>query len=356
MSDNNQELDLTGWTCPAPLRHYPTVVLGHGSGGKMTNDLIEHLFAPVLKNDLLDQFGDSTHFELPAGARLAISTDSFVINPLFFPGGNIGELAINGTVNDVAMSGAQPLHLTAGFILEEGLPMDDLGRIVNSFGSAAQKAGVQVIAADTKVVNKGHGDGLYINTTGVGVIPEGVNITANRAQPGDVILVSGTMGDHGIAIMSVREGLTFESVIQSDSAPLNSLVDTMLNVTKDIHCLRDATRGGLAAVLNELASASQVGMVIHEADVPIDLAVSSACEMLGLDPFYVANEGKLVAIVPRAHADAMLEAMRSTPEGKNATIIGEVVAEHPRMVVAKTRIGAKRVVDLPAGELLPRIC
>lgn len=356
MSNDNQELDLTGWICPAPLRHYPTVVLGHGSGGKMTNDLIEHLFAPVLKNDLLDQFGDSTNFELPVGARLAISTDSFVINPLFFPGGDIGELAINGTVNDVAMSGAQPLHLTVGFILEEGLPMDDLGRIVNSFGNAAQKAGVQVIAADTKVVNKGHGDGLYINTTGVGVIPDGVNIAANRAQPGDVILISGTVGDHGIAIMSVREGLTFESVIQSDTAPLNSLVDVMLKVTNDIHCLRDATRGGLAAVLNELASASQVGMVIQEADVPIDLAVSSACEMLGLDPFYVANEGKLVAVVPRAHADAMLQAMRNTPEGTNAAIIGEVIEEHPGMVVAQTRIGAKRVVDLPAGELLPRIC
>ena len=285
-----------------------------------------------------------------------MSTDSFVINPLFFPGGNIGELAINGTVNDIAMSGAQPRFLSAGFILEEGLPMEDLGRIVTSFGQAAKAAGVQIIAADTKVVNKGHGDGLYINTTGIGVVPEGVNIAADRAQPGDVIIVSGTMADHGIAIMSVREGLTFESVIKSDTAPLNGMVRAILDITPDIHCLRDATRGGLAAVLNELASASQVGMQFDETSVPVDPAVHSACEMFGLDPFYVANEGKLVVVVPPQHADAVLAAIRQSPYGANAAIIGQVVDDHPGMVVARTRIGAQRVVDLPTGELLPRIC
>jgi hydrogenase expression/formation protein HypE len=355
-SNPQEPLNLDGWVCPPPLRHYPTVVLGHGSGGKMTNDLIQHLFAPILQNDLLDQYGDSTLFELVGQGRLAISTDSFVINPLFFPGGSIGELAINGTVNDIAMSGATPLHLTAGFILEEGLPMDDLGRIISDFGRAANQANVRVIAADTKVVNKGHGDGLYINTTGIGIVPPQVHIAADRARPGDVILVSGTIGDHGMAIMSVREGLAFDSVIQSDTAPLVEMVQAMLAVTPEIHCLRDATRGGLAAVLNELAAASGVGMEFDEAAVPVNPPVASACEMLGLDPFYVANEGKLVAVVPREHADAILEAMRLSPSGENATIIGEVVAEHPGIVTARTRIGARRVVDLPAGELLPRIC
>lgn len=351
-----EPLDIMGWTCPAPLRHYPTVVLGHGSGGKMSADLIAHLFAPIIGNDLLEQFGDSTLFELASKGRLAMSTDSFVINPLFFPGGSIGELAIYGTVNDVAMSGATPLYLTAGFILEEGLPMDDLGRIVTDFGRAAAETDVRVIAADTKVVNKGHGDGLYINTTGIGLVPEGVHIAADRARPGDVILLSGSVGDHGMAIMSVREGLSFESVIESDTAPLHTMVRSILDVTTDVHCLRDATRGGLAAVLNELATASGVGMEFGETAVPVQPAVQSACEMLGMDPFYVANEGKMVAIVPREHADAVLEAMRRDPQGANATIIGEVVESHPGVVIAKTRIGAKRVVDLPAGELLPRIC
>jgi hydrogenase expression/formation protein HypE len=352
-------INLTGWTCPAPLRRYPTVVMGHGSGGKMMADLIQHLFAPLLKNDLLDQYGDSTQFSLtngPEGSRLAVSTDSFVIHPLFFPGGCIGELAINGTVNDVAMSGATPLYLSAGFILEEGLPMDDLGRIVTAFGTAALEANVQVIAADTKVVNKGHGDGLYINTTGIGVIPADVHIAANRARPGDVILVSGTIGDHGVAIMSVREGLEFDAPIVSDTVPLHGLVAEILKVTRDVHCLRDATRGGLAAVLNELASASRAGIEFDEARVPVELAVQSACEMLGLDPLHVANEGKLVAIVPRADAEAVLQAMRRHPYGQKAAIIGEVTDEHPGIVLARTRIGARRVVDLPAGELLPRIC
>jgi hydrogenase expression/formation protein HypE len=359
MSDPQESLNLTGWVCPAPLRNYPTVVMGHGSGGKMMADLIAHLFAPLIQNDLLNQFGDSTVFDLDGAngtPRLAVSTDSFVISPLFFPGGNIGELAVNGTVNDVAMSGATPLYLSAGFILEEGLPLDDLGRIMTAFGAAAAAANVKVIAADTKVVNRGHGDGLYINTTGIGVIPAGVQIGANRARPGDAVLVSGTMGDHGVTIMSVREGLGFESEISSDTASLHGLVADMLAVTKEIHVLRDATRGGLSAVLNELATASSVGIEFEENRVPVNLAVQAACEMLGLDPLYVANEGKLVAILPAEQAEAVLAAMQAHPLGRHATIIGKVVEAHPRIVLAHTGIGATRVVDLPAGELLPRIC
>ena len=353
---DSKETNFSGWTCPIPLRNYPTIVMGHGSGGKMMSDLIGHLFAPALGNDLLDQLADSTVLPLADGSRLAFSTDSFVISPLVFPGGDIGELAVNGTVNDVAMSGAKPLFLSAGFILEEGLPMETLGQLVESFGRACRTAGVQLVTGDTKVVNKGHGDGLYINTSGIGLIPPGIQIGPDRARPGDAVLVSGTLGDHGMAIMSVREGLAFESPIVSDSAPLNGMVDAMLAVTPDIHCLRDATRGGLAAVLNELAVASKVGVTFDERKVPVQPAVQAACEMLGLDPLYVANEGKLVAFVPEAHAEAVLEAMRATPYGTHAARIGTVVAEHPGLVVARTGIGGSRVVDLPAGELLPRIC
>ena len=347
-----------GWTCPMPLQNYPTIVMGHGAGGKMMNDLIQHLFASEFNNDLLAQLGDSTALELSAdsGQRLAFSTDSFVVSPLFFPGGDIGELAVNGTVNDLAMSGAKPLFLSAGFILEEGLEMETLGRISTSMANACKQAGVQIAAGDTKVVDKGHGDGVYINTTGIGIIPEGVNIAPSNAKPGDAIIVSGTLGDHGIAIMSVREGLGFESEIKSDTAPLNGMVAEMLSVTEEIHCLRDATRGGLSAVLNELAVASNVGIEFEEEKVPVNPAVNAACEMLGLDPFYIANEGKLVAFVPEAQAKSVLAAMRSNKYGGDAAIIGHVIEEHPGMVVAKTAIGSSRVVDLPAGELLPRIC
>ena len=347
-----------GWTCPIPLKNYPTIVMGHGAGGKMMNDLIQHLFASDFHNDLLAQLGDSTALELSAfgNQRLAFSTDSFVVSPLFFPGGDIGELAINGTVNDLAMSGAKPLFLSVGFILEEGLEMGTLGRISASMAHACKQAGVQIAAGDTKVVEKGHGDGLYINTTGVGVIPAGVDIYPQNAKPGDAILVSGTVGDHGIAIMSVREGLGFESQIQSDTAPLNGLVVEMLAASKEIHCLRDATRGGLSAVLNELAAASKIGIEFEEEKVPIHPAVNAACEMLGLDPFYIANEGKLVAFVPEAQAEKILTVMQKNEYGKEAAIIGHVTEEHPGVVVAKTAIGSSRVVDLPAGELLPRIC
>lgn len=344
-----------GWSCPVPLRNYPTIVMGHGAGGKMMNDLIRHLFAAEFQNDLLGQLADATIVELN-GSRLAISTDSFVVSPLFFPGGDIGELAVNGTVNDLAMSGAKPLYLAAGFILEEGLPMETLGRISSSMARACNAAGVQIAAGDTKVVNKGHGDGVYINTCGIGSIPQGVNVAAANGRPGDMVIISGTMGDHGIAVLSVREGLRFESEIKSDTAPLNGLVNAMLDVTRDIHCLRDATRGGLAAVLNELAAASNVGIEFDETKVPLRPAVTAACEMLGLDPLFVANEGKLVAFVPERYAEQCLGAMRKHRYGAEAAIIGRVVEVHPGTVVARTSIGGSRVVDLPAGELLPRIC
>jgi hydrogenase expression/formation protein HypE len=362
-----EKLNLLGWTCPRPLQNYPTIVMGHGAGGRMMADLIEHLFAPAFDNEWLGQMGDSTVLEQTAvgGQRLAFTTDSFVVSPLFFPGGNIGELAVYGTVNDLAMRAAKPRYLSAGFILEEGLPMETLGNIVTSMAQACQKAGVKVATGDTKVVQRGHGDGIYINTSGIGIIPTGLDIGPRNARPGDAVLVSGTIGDHGIAIMSVREGLTFQTEIQSDTAPLNGLVEAMLQtfevletskVSQRIHCLRDATRGGLSAVLNELAGASKVGIEFDETKVPLRPEVNAACEMLGLDPFYVANEGKLVAIVSGEVAEQVLAAMRTHEYGRDAAIIGKVVAEHPGLVTAKTTIGGMRVVDVPAGELLPRIC
>ena len=343
-----------------PLRDYPKIVLGHGGGGKLSNELIENLFLPAFSNETLEKLSDAATLDLNGilqnGARLAYSTDSFVVNPLFFPGGNIGDLAINGTVNDVAMSGAKPLFLSAGFIIEEGFEMELLGKIVDSMSSAAIVANVRVVTGDTKVVNRGKGDGLFINTSGIGIISEGVNIAPNLAQAGDVVIVSGEIGLHGIAIMSVREGLEFDAPIFSDCAPLNNLVAEMLEVTKEIHVLRDATRGGAASVLNEIAKASKVGIVLHENNLPVPREVRSACELLGLDPLYVANEGKLICILPRVYADEMLEKMRSNEFGRKAEIIGEVVAEHAGMVVAKTGIGGTRVVDLQLGEQLPRIC
>jgi hydrogenase expression/formation protein HypE len=377
-----EKINLLGWTCPRPLQNYPTIVMGHGAGGKMMADLIEHLFAPAFDNEWLGQMGDATKFDPallgPRDSSLAFTTDSFVVSPLFFPGGNIGELAIYGTVNDLAMRGAKPLYLSAGFILEEGLPMETLGNIVTAMAAACNKAGVKVATGDTKVVQKGHGDGIYINTSGLGVIPEGVDIGPANAKPGDIVLVSGTMGDHGIAIMSVREGLTFETEIRSDTAPLYGLVEAMIAAGVEggsrpppglnphiqgwnppqptIHCLRDATRGGLAAVLNELADTSKVGIEFDERKVPIRPEVNAACEMLGLDPFYIANEGKLAAIVAEEAAEKVLAAMRDHEYGRGAAIIGRVVEEHPGLVTAKTSIGGMRVVDVPAGELLPRIC
>ncbi len=352
---------IESWTCPLPLRDYPTIVLGHGGGGKLSADLIRHLFAAEFDNPALRQMGDATVLTLderPGASplRLALSTDSFTVSPLFFPGGDIGQLAVHGTVNDLAMVGARPLWLTAGFILEEGLDMATLGRVVASMATAAQAAGVPIVAGDTKVVEKGHGDGLYINTTGLGLVPADLQIAPDRARPGDVVLVSGTIGDHGIAVLSQREGLTFETALESDTAPLSTLVEAMLEVSREIHCLRDPTRGGLASALNELATASGVGIEVEEPAVPIRPAVAAACEMLGLDPFYVANEGKLIAVLPAEAADAVLEAMRAHPLGREAARIGRVVAEHPGIVIARTGIGGSRIVDTLVGEQLPRIC
>jgi len=351
-------LDFEGWICPLPLRDYPSIVMGHGSGGKLMADLIEHLFAPQFSNELFNQMGDSAvlKFEI-CNLKFAFTTDSFVVRPLFFPGGDIGELAVNGTVNDLAMRGAKPLYLSAGFILEEGLAMDALGRIAASMARACRQAGVQLVTGDTKVVGKGQGDGVYINTSGIGLIAEGVDIGPARAQPGDVVMVSGTMGDHGVAVMSVREGLEFETAIESDTAPLWGLVEAMLAVdAKAIHVLRDPTRGGLGVTLNEIARASNVGIALDERAIPVKPAVQSACEMLGLDPLYVANEGKLIAIVAKDKAEAMLAAMRAHEHGREAAVVGRVVSEHRGLVTARTGIGGTRIVDVPAGELLPRIC
>jgi len=331
--------------------------MAHGAGGKMMNDLIRDVFATPLDNPYLRQMADSTVVQSAIrNPRFAISTDSFTVRPLFFPGGDIGSLAVHGTVNDVAMSGACPLWLTAGFILEEGLEMDVLERVVHSMAEAASASGVQIVAGDTKVVERGHGDGIYINTAGVGIVPEGVEIGPSRLRPGDIVLLSGTLGDHGIAVMSKREGLEFETELLSDSAPLNGLVEALLEAAPHIHCLRDPTRGGLAAVLNELVGTSGVGVEIEEAALPVRPAVAAACEMLGFDPLTVANEGKLVAFIPPDEAKAALAALREHPLGREAARIGVVTEEHAGMVLARTPIGGRRVVDMPLGELLPRIC
>jgi len=343
------------FTCPLPLRDYPNIVLGHGGGGQLSGELVEHLFLPQFQNDQLAHLGDSTVLEI-GGQRLAFSTDSFVVRPLFFPGGSIGELAVHGTVNDLAMSGAEPLYLSASFILEEGLPIDTLQEITARMAAAARQAGVTIVTGDTKVVEKGHGDGCYINTAGIGLVPPGIEIGPERAQPGDVVLVSGTLGDHGMAIMSAREGLQFESTIQSDSAPLGGLVREMLAVCPKIHVLRDPTRGGLAASLNEIATQSGTGFEVEETRIPVDPIVAAACEILGLDPLMVANEGKLLAIVPPDYAESLLDTMRHNPLGKQAAKIGHVTESHPRMVVAKTAIGGTRVITTQIGEQLPRIC
>lgn len=331
------------------------VDMSHGSGGRAMAQLIDELFRRHLDNPLLAQGNDQALFTPPTG-RLVLSTDGHVIAPLFFPGGDIGSLAVHGTVNDVAMAGARPLYLTASFILEEGLPLAELDRIVASMARAAADAGVLVVAGDTKVVERGKGDGCFISTTGLGVVPDGVTISGDQARPGDAILLSGPIGDHGVAIMSRRANLGFETEIESDSQPLHDLVAAMLAAVPDIHCLRDPTRGGLATTLNELALQSGVGMLIHETAIPVRPAVSAACELLGLDPLYVANEGKLVAICPAAAAQALLAAMRAHPKGQEAAIIGNVVADPHHFVQMETGLGGSRIVDWLAGEQLPRIC
>lgn len=353
--------ELEGAVCPLPLPHHERIVLGHGSGGKMSHDLIKTIFASKFSNPILDTGDDAGALILPkeftaGNVKLAISTDSHVVTPLFFPGGDIGRLAICGTVNDVSMLGATPLYLTAGFVLEEGLEMAVLCEVVESMSSAAKEANIQIIAGDTKVVQNGKADGLYINTTGIGVIPAEVEISGTRAQPGDVVILSGTIGDHGIAVLAARGELNFETTITSDVAPLNKLVAEMLAVTKEIHVLRDPTRGGLATSLNEIALQSRVGIMIHEDSIPVKPAVSAACEMLGFDPLYVANEGKLIAIVKEMDAVRLLSAMRCNPFGAEAAIIGSVVERPVSHVLLRTTFGTTRMVDMLSGEMLPRIC
>lgn len=342
-------------SCPLPLTETARVLLGHGSGGRMSADLVHRLFLPRFANPYLDRLDDQAVVEI-AGQRLAFTTDSFVVRPLFFPGGDIGRLAVNGTVNDLAMAGARPLFLSAGFILEEGLALDDLALILDSMRDACREAGVLLVTGDTKVVDKGSGDQCFINTAGLGVVEHPWLLSADQARPGDRVILSGTIGDHGMAVMSRREGLEFETEIESDTAPLHGLVAAMLAVASEARCLRDPTRGGLASTLNELALASGVGIEIDEARIPVRPAVYAACELLGLDPLYVANEGKLVAIVGPEEADAVAGRMRGHPLGADASIIGVVTEHHPKMVVMRTRIGGTRVVDLHPGEILPRIC
>jgi len=330
------------------------ILLAHGSGGKLGHDLVEKGFLPALDNPLLSKLDDSAIFE--AEGRLAFTTDSYTVTPIFFPGGDIGKLAICGTVNDLAMSGAVPSYLSLSFIIEEGFPMSDLGKIVNSIKEAAEEAGVKVVTGDTKVVNKGNVDKLFINTAGVGVVPHGVNISGSNAKPGDKLILSGPLGHHGIAVMAMREGLKFATQVESDCAPLNRLVAEMLEVSSAIHCLRDPTRGGLATTLNEFATQSGVGIIIYEDMIPVMDEVRAACEMLGFDPLHVANEGRLVAAVAPDDAEKMLKQMRQNKYGAEAAIIGEVKEEHPGKVVMRTSLGASRLVDMLVGELLPRIC
>lgn len=347
--------DFDQMSCPVPMGNYEHVLLGHGSGGKLSADLIERLFLPAFGGGTLAELEDQATVKIDGG-RLAFTTDSYVVRPLFFPGGDIGKLAVYGTVNDLAVGGAKPVFLSVAFILEEGLPMDDLRRIAASIRAACDEADIELVTGDTKVVDRGKGDQVFINTSGIGLVPEGRNLSIRNAKPGDKILVSGTIGDHGIAIMSVREGIEFETVLESDTAPLAGLTSVMLEACPAIRCMRDPTRGGVSSALNELAKASGVGVRLDEAALPIRREVHAACEMLGLDPLYVANEGKLLAVVPPDSADSLLAAMRLHPLGTNAAIIGEVVADKARMVVMKSLVGGDRVVTMLNGEQLPRIC
>jgi hydrogenase expression/formation protein HypE len=342
-------------SCPTPLAAGEHVQLGHGSGGKLSADLVRDVFLAAFHNPVLARMDDQAIVTVN-GTRLAFTTDSFVVKPLFFPGGDIGSLAVHGTVNDLAMGGAQPLFLSAAFIIEEGFSLPELRRVVESLRRAAAGAGVQVVTGDTKVVEKGSGDGLFINTSGLGVVANGVTLSGDQARPGDRVLLSGPIGDHGIAILAQREGFEFESTIESDSAPLHTLVAAMLAASREIRCLRDPTRGGVSSTLNEFAAQAGVGIEVDERAIPVHDAVKGACELLGLDPLYVANEGKLVAIVAPAAADRVLAAMRRHPLGEEAQIIGSVTADHPRLVTMRTLVGPARVVQMLAGDQLPRIC
>lgn len=340
--------------CPVPTFDHDRVLLGHGSGGRLTADLIGKLFLPAFGGNTLARLEDSAVIE--GGSHLAFTTDSFVVRPVFFPGGDIGRLAVCGTVNDLAVSGAIPRYVSAAFILEEGLPLADLKRIAESMRAACAEAGVELVAGDTKVVDRGKGDLVFITTSGIGVVPSGRELSIRNARPGDCILLSGTIGDHGIAIVSLREGLEFETALESDVAPLAGLTEALLTACPSIRCMRDPTRGGIAGVLNELAVASRVEVRITESLLPVKPGVRAACEMLGLDPLYVANEGKLIAVVPPEYADRALEVARAHPLGRDAALIGTVTDGHPGLVTIRSLIGGERVVPLLAGEQLPRIC
>jgi hydrogenase expression/formation protein HypE len=348
--------------CPLPRSQYDRILLGHGSGGLLTAELIQRLFLPAFDNEVLAALEDQAVVRLGGsdngvkGCRIAFTTDSFVVRPIFFPGGDIGRLAVHGTINDLAVGGARPLFLSAAFILEEGLALADLKRIVASMRAACDEAGVALVTGDTKVVDRGKGDQVFITTSGIGLVPEGLALSIRSARPGDRILVSGTIGDHGIAILSVREGIEFETVLESDSASLADLTRGLLEACPSIRCMRDPTRGGLSSALNELAAASRVGVELQESAIPLRSEVRGACEMLGLDPLYVANEGKLIAVVPPGDADRLLEVMRRHPLGRNAALIGEVVEDHPGLVTMRSLVGGERVVTMLAGEQLPRIC
>lgn len=352
---SNQAPSLSSLSCPVPLPAVERVLLGHGSGGRLSADLFQRFFLPAFENPVLSRLDDQAIVNVN-GECLAFTTDSFVVKPLFFSGGDIGSLAVHGTVNDLAMGGAHPLFLSAAFILEEGLPFETLRRVVESFRNAAAAAQVEVVTGDTKVVEKGSCDGMFINTSGIGSVKPGLHLSADRARPGDRILLSGPIGEHGIAILAVREGLEFENPVRSDSAPLYSLVAKMLKTSEGIRCMRDPTRGGLSSSLNEIAMRSGVGMTLDERSIPIREEVRGACEMLGLDPLYVANEGKLVAIVEPGAAEPLLDAMRHHPLGREAQIIGTVIAEEQGLVLMRTTLGTTRIVDMLSGDQLPRIC
>jgi hydrogenase expression/formation protein HypE len=342
-------------SCPAPLVNTERVLLGHGSGGKMTADLVTRYFLPAFRNPYLDRLDDQAVLDI-GGARLAFTTDSYVVSPLFFPGGDIGALAVNGTVNDIAMAGARPVYLSAGFILEEGFPLADLRRIVGSMSAAAQAAGVLLVTGDTKVVERGKADGCFINTAGLGTVPPGVEISASGARPGDLVILSGPIAEHGMTIMATRAELELESPIASDTAPLHDLVRAMLDTGGELHCLRDPTRGGVATAMCEIARQSGVGIVLDEAAIGVREPVRGVCELLGLDPLYVANEGKLLAVVAPGDVDRVLGGMRARADGRDAQIIGVVVEDPERLVVLKTCIGGRRIVDMLQGDQLPRIC
>lgn len=343
------------FVCPPGLAAKERIVLGHGSGGRLSAELLRDIFLPLFSNPVLERMDDQAVVEI-GGSRLAFTTDSFVVQPLIFPGGDIGSLAVHGTVNDLAMGGAMPQFLSAGFILEEGFPTEMLRRIAASMAEAARAAGVMIVTGDTKVVEKGKGDGLFINTTGIGVVPEGVHLSADQARLGDKVLLSGPIGDHGIAILAKREGLDFETEILSDSAPLHEMVAAMLHVSTEIRCMRDPTRGGVSSSLNEIAQRSGVSIQIEETEIPVRDQVKGACELLGLDPLYVANEGKLLAIVPPEAAGAVLDAMRGHLCGSQAAIIGTVGDGRAGLVTMRTAFGSTRIVDMLAGDQLPRIC